>query len=90
MPHNLTDDKSMVVQVMAITAITWTSVDQDLQRHMVSLGPNEWTHLSLDKMAVISHTIFQMHFCEWKFLYFDYNVTEVCCESPIDNNPALV
>ena len=26
-------------------AITWTSVDQDLQHHMVSLGPNEWTHL---------------------------------------------
>ena len=22
-------------------AITWTSVDQDLQRHMASLGPNE-------------------------------------------------
>ena len=26
-------------------AITWTSVDQDLQRHMASLGPNELTPL---------------------------------------------
>ena len=23
------------------SGITWTSVDQDLQRHMASLGPNE-------------------------------------------------
>ena len=37
MPRDLTDDKSAVRQ----QAITWTSVDQDLQCHMVSLGPNE-------------------------------------------------
>ena len=49
MPQNLTDDKSTLVQVMAwcLTgavrqqAITLTSVDQDLQRHMASLGPYE-------------------------------------------------
>ena len=42
MPQNLTDDKSTLVQVMAWQqAITWTSVDQDLQRHMALLGPNE-------------------------------------------------
>ena len=45
MPQDLTDDKSTLVQVMAWCrrqqAITWTSVDQDLQRHMASLGPNE-------------------------------------------------
>ena len=29
------------------------------------------THLPLDKMATISQTIFQMHFREWKILYFD-------------------
>ena len=58
-------------------AITWTTVDQDLQRHMVSLGPNELTHLPLNKMAVISQH-FQMHFHEWKILYFDKNFTEVC------------
>ena len=28
-------------------AITWTSVDQDLQHHMASLGPNELTFLVL-------------------------------------------
>ena len=28
-------------------AITWTSVDQDLQRHMASLGPNELTHWAI-------------------------------------------
>ena len=43
MPQDLTDDKSTLVQVMAWCrqAIAWTSVDQDLQCHMVSLGPNE-------------------------------------------------
>ena len=30
------------------------------------------THIPLDKMATISQTIFlQMHFREWKILYFD-------------------
>ena len=55
---------------MAITAITWTSVDQDLQRHMVSAGPNEWTHHSLDKIAVISHTIFSDAFLWMKIFVF--------------------
>ena len=47
MPQDLTDDKSTLVQVMAWLdalrqqAITWTSVDKDLQRHMASLSPNE-------------------------------------------------
>ena len=45
MPQDLTDDKLTLVQVMAWCrrqqAITWTSVDQDLQRHMLSLSPNE-------------------------------------------------
>ena len=44
MTQDLTDDKSTLVQVMVYCrqqAITWTSVDQDLQRHMASLGPNE-------------------------------------------------
>ena len=47
MPQDFTDGKSTLVQVMAWCrqAITWTSVDQDLQRHMASLGPmqlNSW------------------------------------------------
>ena len=36
------------------------------------------THLPLDKMAAISPTIFQLHFREWKDVYFDCNFTEVC------------
>ena len=36
------------------------------------------THLSLDKMATILQTIFQMHFREFTVLYFDQHVTEVC------------
>ena len=47
MPQDLTDDKSTLVQVMAWCRrqqdITWTSVDQDLQRPMASLGPSELT-----------------------------------------------
>ena len=38
MPQALTGDKSTVVRQQAIT---WTSVEQDLQRQMASLGPNE-------------------------------------------------
>ena len=34
-------------------AITWTSVDQDLQRQMVSLGPNELTHCSQEDVIVM-------------------------------------
>ena len=30
----------------------------------------------LEKMLAISQTIFQMHFREWKLLYFDWNYTE--------------
>ena len=45
MPQDLIDDKSTLVQVMAwcreATTIARTSVDQYLQRHMASLGPNE-------------------------------------------------
>ena len=45
MPQDLTGDKWTLVQVMAwcrqATSHTWTSVDQDLQRHMALLGPNE-------------------------------------------------
>ena len=46
MPQDLTDEKTTLVQVMAWCrqvhkAITWTSVSQDLKRHMASLGPNE-------------------------------------------------
>ena len=46
MPQDLTDDKSTLVQVMAwchqtTSHYTWISVDQDLQCHMASLGPNE-------------------------------------------------
>ena len=45
MPIDLTDGKSILVQVMlgAIRqqAITWANVDPDLCRHMASLGLNE-------------------------------------------------
>ena len=48
-PQDLTDDKSTLVQVrlgaVRQQAITWTSVDQDLQGHMASLGPNELSEI---------------------------------------------
>ena len=47
MPHDLTDDKSTLVQAMSWAvrqqAITWTSVDSVLCRLMASLGNNELT-----------------------------------------------
>ena len=45
MPQNLTDDKSTLVQVMA-----WC---QDLQRHMVSLGPNELSNYGTDNISYL-------------------------------------
>ena len=69
------------------SGITWTSVDQDLQRHMVSLlvGPNElnlirWkTQFILRPKQTGHHSggIFQMHSLHWRALYFDSKFTEV-------------
>ena len=46
MSEDLTDDKSILVQVwLGATrkqAITWTDVDSDPCRHMASLGRNEF------------------------------------------------
>ena len=42
MSVDFTDDQSTLVQVMAWCR-QWTIVDQDLQRHMASLDPNELT-----------------------------------------------
>ena len=38
-------------------AITWISVDQDLQRHMASLGPNELIHSSHQIVGPYGKTI---------------------------------
>ena len=39
---------------------------------------NSLTHWGRDKMAVILHTIFSMHFLERRCMNFDYNFTGVC------------
>ena len=36
------------------------------------------SHPPLDKVTAISQECFQMHFREWKVIYFDWNFTEVC------------
>ena len=47
-PQDFTDDKLTLVQVMIVAfrqqAITWTSDDIDLRRHMAPLGYNELIH----------------------------------------------
>ena len=48
------------------------------------------THLPWAKWLLFRRRHFQMHFYEWKLLYFDLNFTEVLPEGPIDNKPALV
>ena len=40
-------------------------------------------------MAAISETIFSDAFSWMKYFYFDSNLTELYCECPIDNKPAL-
>ena len=56
MPLDLTDDKSILVQVMAGAvrqqAITWANVDPYLCLHMVSLGHNEFQDCSELPMTV--------------------------------------
>ena len=60
MAQNLTDDKSTLVQVMAWQqSITWTSVDQDLQCHMVLLGPNELNRYNSGPMK--TNLVYVMH-----------------------------
>ena len=58
MSLDFADDQSTLVQVMlgAIRqqAITWANVDSVLCHHLASLGPNELTLLSLDKMVAIN------------------------------------
>ena len=41
------------------------------------------TDLPLDKMATISQTIFQMHFREWKALYFDWKFIKFVPNDPV-------
>ena len=43
MSLDLTKDKSILVQEMALAVITWAYVDLDLCRHMASLGHDELT-----------------------------------------------
>ena len=40
------------------TQITWTIVDQDLQHHMASLGPNELNHSKLTYSAQLNKLCF--------------------------------
>ena len=48
------------------------------------------THWCCDKMANFPRRHFQMHFLEWKWLNFEYDLTEVCSWGPIYNNTAMV
>ena len=48
------------------------------------------THLPWTKWLPFRRQHFQMHFHEWKLLYFDSNFTEVVPKDPIINKSALV
>ena len=61
-----------------VQAITWAHVDSDLYCHMVSLGHNELTHDSLNKMAGIYRGQFQLHFLERKNCYSNHNFLDIC------------
>ena len=47
-------------------------------------------HLPWRKWPPFHRWHLQMHFREWKYLYFVWNFNEVCSYSPIDNNQTLV
>ena len=63
MPQDLTDDKSTGnnkfrywLGAVRQQAITWTSVDQDLQRHIASLGPNQLINFTVATVPVEKKT----------------------------------
>ena len=75
MQLDLTDDKSTLVQVMALRqqAITWASVNQDPWRHMVSLGHNEliWSPLCQHPLYMC-WMLFLINHVLWVFLRARY------------------
>ena len=68
MSLDLTDDKSTLVQVMAIT---WANVDPDLCRHMASLGHSE---LSNNSQHLWYHDVLLLGLIE---LIIDSSVTDI-------------
>ena len=48
------------------------------------------TYWGREKMAAILQTVFQVQFLQWKSPCFDYTFTEICPESPVNNQLALV
>ena len=71
MPLNLTNEKSTLVQVMAcrLRAPNSGNVDPYLCRHIASLRHNQ-----LNKQH------FQISFCVWKLLHFDWNFIKICSQ----------
>ena len=77
-------------------AITWANIDPDLCCHMAWLGHNEFIPYMLYCCGILSFDIFimakilqngwnfiiqfQMHFLEFKLMYFHWNVAEVCSQ----------
>ena len=69
MPQNLTNDKSILVQVMAwcrqATSHNWADVDADLCRHIASLGHGEFSQtaglISICWVSVDVHANYSIH-----------------------------
>ena len=60
-----------------ISCVAKAMVADGLGKHKESAAI-ELTHLPLDTMAAIDRQHFQMHFHEWKVIYFDMNFIEIC------------
>ena len=88
MPLDLTDDKSTLVQVIAwCHQATSHYLSQCWHRSMSPNGvtrpqwvnsyppPPPWT-----KWLLFHRHYFQIHFCKWKILYFDSNLSEICSQ----------
>ena len=67
-----------------------TFIMKTKKSHVLTRSVPCLTHLPPNKMAAISQMIFQMHFHEWKFLYYIQMSLKFVPRCQIDNKSVLV
>ena len=82
MPLNTSDDKSIVVQVMAwshqATVITWANVDPDLHHHLASLGHNGSRNITEFNICIVGDKLLsERMMVEFTDVYVSLNLHEL-------------
>ena len=67
-----------------------TNVNTSLISWVINPVSVQFNKLRLRQMAAIFRRQFQMHFHEWKLMYFYSNFTANCSQGQINNKPSLL